>query len=106
MRTANNGARARGNDTLGPIKDDIAALKADLSSLVGGRLDALRDGAHMAAKGAGETGSELFDGGKRRAIAMHRRLGDAAGAHPIKTVVIAAAAGVIGVKVLGWIWRR
>lgn len=106
MKTGNNGTRLRGNDPMVLLRNDIASLKEDLTSLAAGQIDAANDRAKQVVKRMGKSGKKFIDRGRKRALAVHRKLGDAAAAHPVRTVVVAALVGAVGIKVLGWMWRR
>ena len=106
MKTGNNGTRVRTSDPMALLRNDIAALKDDLTSLAAGQIDAANNRAKKAVKRMGRSGKMFIDRGRKQALAAHRQLGDAAGAHPVRTIIVAALVGAVGIKVLGWMWRR
>ena len=102
--TRNSGGRLA--DPVDSLRDDIAAIKRDIAAIVESRASAVGDAVTQTFNGMRRSGSRLAASTRRTARHAHERLGRTAGARPLTTIAVAAVAGVISVKVLGWMWRR
>jgi hypothetical protein len=90
-RTSKNGTA----EPVDALIADVAAIKRDLTNLISQRVDAV----------SGRT-RELVDETAERARAVHERIGETAHARPLTTILVAALAGAVGVKLVGWMFRR
>ncbi len=106
MRATRNSTVDRHGDPLVALRGDIAAIKKDLTSLVGSRIGAVGEAVVERMNGTNESARKLVARARKSAGAAHDRLGDAAGARPLTTIAVAAVAGIVGAKVLGWMMRR
>jgi ElaB/YqjD/DUF883 family membrane-anchored ribosome-binding protein len=94
MRHANN-VRHRSPDTVEVLKEDIATIRRDLAALLGEKVSRVSDRTR-----------ELMEETSERARVVHQRVGEFAGERPITTIAMAAVAGALGFKILGWMFRR
>jgi hypothetical protein len=106
MKATRDSTGGRMADPMEALRDDIAVIRKDISSLVNRRVGAVGDAVLGTLHGAGESARHLAARSKQAAGAAHERLSEAAGSRPLTTIVVAAAAGIIGAKALGWMWRR
>lgn len=77
------------------LMNDVAAIKRDLGNLLAQRVEAVSDRTR-----------EVMDHTVESAKAVRDRVGETASARPFTTMLVAAAAGAVGIKVLGWMFRR
>lgn len=104
--TRNHSNHVRVADPMEALQSDISDLKRDLGALINGRMHAVGDAVSQTVDAATENAKQLAAQSKKAANAMHRSLGKAAGTRPLTTIAIAAAGGIVGAKMLGWLWRR
>lgn len=105
MKTVSNG-RARITDPVDLLRDDMSAIKRDLAALVTGRVNAIGSHTRETLDRVGSNVKAMTDQAKNKAEKMHGKLGEATGARPLTTIAVAAVAGVVGAKLIGWMWRR
>lgn len=103
MKKSNNGRLIA--DPIDTLRDDILAIKRDLASLLGTGVDAVTDRAIEVAEHAGESIKERAARTRQQAFAAHQRLAKVAGARPIATIALAAAAGAIAANLVGRMLR-
>lgn len=99
MKAATN-HRVNKQAPIAAIKADLAALRDDVSNL------ASADTARSILDDAKGRFQDITTEAKKRAGVYHKQLGEVAGEHPVKTVLISAAAGALAIKLLGWMLRR
>jgi ElaB/YqjD/DUF883 family membrane-anchored ribosome-binding protein len=110
MKSTHNGSRMRTKDPLELVREDIAAIRSDLASLVGDRLATLqgraRETVSVATDGLQDGLQCAADFARQRAESAHKQLGQAAGTHPLTTIAIAVAVGAVGAGIFGWMRHR
>ena len=102
--TRNSGGRLA--DPVDALRDDIAAIKRDIAGIIESRASAMGDAVSQTLNGMRRGGTRLAASTRRSARVAHERLGKTAGARPLTTIAVAAVAGIVSFKVLGWMWRR
>lgn len=106
MRATRNSTLERTSDPMVALRNDVAAIKKDLTSLVGNRVGAVGDAVVSSLNGASTEARHLMRRAKKTAGAAHDQLSGAAAARPLTTIAVSAAAGILGAKILGWMMRR
>lgn len=96
LKTANNGrSRGRSGDPIDHLTNDIAALRKDFADLVNDRISA-----------AGDRAKEISQRARHTVEAAEERLTRETSEHPVRSLLIAAAIGAVGVKVGAWLLKR
>lgn len=98
-KASSNSRAHRNHSSTGTIKNDFMTLRRDVMSLV-------EDGAKGGIEHASQTLREMKSKASEQAGAIHKKLGEVAGERPVTTILIAAAAGIVGTKALVWLLKR
>lgn len=96
MKHSNSRATA---DPLGALRDDIFAIKQDLTQLLNGRFTEMSDATK-------ETISKASTAAKDKAKDVHQGLSKAAAERPLTYLATALVVGALSVKIAGWFSSR
>ena len=105
MRATRNSMADR-SDPMVAVRNDIAAIRKDVTALVGNRMGAVSDAVLGHISDVRAEARNLVGKAKKTVGAAHEQLSEAAGARPLTTIAVSALAGIVGAKVLGWMMRR
>ncbi len=109
MRQISSNGRATAKKSADPVAvltSDIAAIKRDISHLIGAGAGAVTGKARETMSRLGEEAQELAGQAKERYEEAHETLAKTAAARPVATIAVSVAAGMILGKVLGMMMRR
>ncbi|HLO41470.1 MAG TPA: hypothetical protein VK176_10635 [Phycisphaerales bacterium] len=109
MRQISSNGRARGRATADPVSNltsDIAAIRRDISNLIGTGAGTVSAKARETAAHLGEEAKRLAGDAKERYDVAHEQLAEATARRPVTTIVVSMAAGMVVGKMLSWALRR
>lgn len=106
MRTTHNGMKTRDADPVEALRDDLAALRKDVASLVNHGISGMGVQTRRTLHRAGDAVRGLAEQGRTQAGHVHERLADAAASKPLTLIGIALAAGALAAVAAGMCARR
>lgn len=105
--STNGHARTRGKaDPVSMLSSDIAAIRRDISNLVGAGTATVSAKARETAEHLGEEAKRLAGQAKEQYDVAHEHLAETAAKRPVTTIVVSMAAGMVVGKMLSWALRR
>lgn len=107
MRTSNNGhARRVAADPIDVLTRDIAAIKRDITQLIGEGAGNVKYRAREAASRVQDEAVHVAEQAKEQYDVAHEALAKNTAARPVTTIIVALAAGAVIGKLAGWMMRR
>jgi ElaB/YqjD/DUF883 family membrane-anchored ribosome-binding protein len=105
--SANGRARARAAaDPVSMLSSDIAAIRRDITNLVGAGTATVSAKARETAEHLGDEAKRLAGQAKEQYDVAHEHLSETAAKRPVTTIVVSMAAGMVVGKLLSWALRR
>lgn len=107
MRHTNSDrAQARKGDPVTTLSSDIAAIRRDISHLIGNGADNVSARAKETVSRLTEEARHVADQAREQYDVAHEKLSETAASRPVTTILVSMAAGMVIGKLLGWAMRR
>lgn len=106
MRQVSANGRGKKGDPVATLSGDVAAIKRDISHLIGLGAGNVSAKARETASRLGEDARHIAQQAREQYDSAHETLAETTGKRPVATILVSVAAGMIIGKVLGWAMSR